>query len=456
MKGGLSARGLANVAVRNWSNDFTFIIGDHRYLCPSSVAQFLSPRVSELHWMDATISELRLEVDNPDELFGSVLEAAGCGSIKVDSAHQPTFLGICATLWNSEVYRSFSPAHGDEKAMENVADSLRFLSATRCDISPELEFIASHFDDFLRRRDGLKAFSFSMIYEILGQGSLRLESKDSLCRFISESMRTRPEMYGLIEFVRLEYCSTDVITNFFARLSEHFYEINVSMWASLRARLVLPNINKRQAKQFPPSVKKVMIRSIEGFGEITIDVPDGIVAHLTRECGGNVHDHHVVDVTSGSFERETHGLNPHSGAYGNHPSYAAMNAADLATDSYFQSAYRQKEEEIPHTRNNWVCYGFKERKIVATHYAIRTYWGEPRDWHLRSWLVKTSVNGKSWREVDRQEPNDQLNSPKFTGTFAVAGGGECRFIRLVNIGRNHGGYDGLVISAWDIFGSVIE
>jgi hypothetical protein len=38
----------------------------------------------------------------------------------------------------------------------------------------------------------------------------------------------------------------------------------------------------------------------------------------------------------------------------------------------------------------------------------------------------------------------------------VAGGGECRFIRLVNVGKNHFGDDQLNISAWEIFGSLIE
>jgi hypothetical protein len=37
--GGLSARGLANIAVQDSSDDFTFIIGDHRYRCGSSVEQ---------------------------------------------------------------------------------------------------------------------------------------------------------------------------------------------------------------------------------------------------------------------------------------------------------------------------------------------------------------------------------------------------------------------------------
>jgi hypothetical protein len=78
-----------------------------------------------------------------------------------------------------------------------------------------------------------------------------------------------------------------------------------------------PPAPPKQAKQFPPSVKK--------GGRF--DVPDGIIAHLTRECGGNVHDRHVVDVTCASFEKETYEANPN---------YAAENTTDLGGDSDFQ------------------------------------------------------------------------------------------------------------------------
>jgi hypothetical protein len=56
-------------------------------------------------------------------------------------------------------------------------------------------------------------------------------------------------------------------------------------------------------KQFPPSVKK----------EKHFDVPRWITAHLARELYGNVHCRPVVDITSGSFEKETDQANPHSG-----------------------------------------------------------------------------------------------------------------------------------------------
>jgi hypothetical protein len=63
----LSVLGLVNVVIPDWSHEFMFVVGDHHYRSRSSVAQFLSPRVSSLHWIDATISEVRLEVEGGDK-----------------------------------------------------------------------------------------------------------------------------------------------------------------------------------------------------------------------------------------------------------------------------------------------------------------------------------------------------------------------------------------------------
>jgi hypothetical protein len=142
--------------------------------------------------------------------------------------------------------------------MENVLDLLRFRSATQCDISAELEFVASHFDGFLPRPQTLTALPFSLLYEIIGHGSLRIESEDGPYDFIRKGTEINPKMFYLLEFVRFEYCSTDVMNDLFDLLWENFYDINASMWATLRARLVLPNINinKRPAKQSLPLVMK--------------------------------------------------------------------------------------------------------------------------------------------------------------------------------------------------------
>jgi hypothetical protein len=173
-----------------------------------------------------------------------------------------------------------------------------------------------------------------------------------------------------------------LLDGFFKGLSEHFYEINASMWASLCARLVLPDINNKTGKQFPPSLKKGKARDWREK-EVEIDVPDGIIGHLTRECGRNVHDRHVVHITCGSFEKETHEVNPHSGAYDDSSVYGAKNAADLESGSVFLSAYRSYQEDVPRTRNNWVCE-------------------------------------TDWLELDRREKGDSLKGKKVTRPFPLS------------------------------------
>jgi len=171
---------------------------------------------------------------------------------------------------------------------------------------------------------------------------------------------------------------------------------------------------------------------------------NGIIAYMTRECGGNVHDCNAVVVTSSTI----------------YCNYVAKNVVDLEDrDSQFCSAFHRKEEDIPHARNNWICYDFGERRIVPTHYAIRTYGYGVNGEHLKNWVVETSLDGKLWTEIDRKENNSAMNAFKVTRIFDVSRREECRFIRLVNVGRNwyEGvGDDVLDISAWEIFGVLLE
>jgi hypothetical protein len=156
-------------------------------------------------------------------------------------------------------------------------------------------------------------------------------------------------------------------------------------------------------------------------------------------------DFKVVAATAGSFQ-ETRSQNKDN----------PKTVSDLESDSHFPSDLRCPSEDIPHKKNNWVCYDLKERRIVQSQDTIRWTDNSRGKRHLKSWLIETSADGESWREVSRRENNERLNGRHFTGTFAVAGGGECRFIRLVNISRNHWGWDQLRISAWEIFGGLAE
>jgi hypothetical protein len=84
--------------------------------------------------------------------------------------------------------------------------------------------------------------------------------------------------------------------------------------------------------------------------EVAINMPDGIILDLTRECGGDGHSCHIINVMSGSFEKEIEWGNPHSGGYGNYHNYPAKNAANSEARSISLSDYRYGN--VLHTRNN--------------------------------------------------------------------------------------------------------
>jgi hypothetical protein len=116
------------------------------------------------------------------------------------------------------------------------------------------------------------------------------------------------------------------------------------------------------------------------------DPLDGIIAHLTRQCGGNVHDRDVVVVTSSPPETDK-------------DRDAAKNVADFKVDSVFCSV--RNNGAVPHTRNNWICYDFKEKRVVPTHYSIRSAYarfGASGGSHMKRGSSKSpSMDRLGWR-----------------------------------------------------------
>jgi hypothetical protein len=100
---------------------------------------------------------------------------------------------------------------------------------------------------------------------------------------------------------------------------------------------------------------------------------DGIISHLTRKCGRNVHDREMVEI----FSMSSHGT-----------SYRGKNAADLQTTTFFES------EIWPY---QWLCYDFKALRVKPTHYSIHAH---SDNWHLRWWNLEGSVDGSSWILLD--------------------------------------------------------
>jgi hypothetical protein len=155
---------------------------------------------------------------------------------------------------------------------------------------------------------------------------------------------------------------------------------------------------------------------------------DGIIAQLTRDHGGNVHDFGIVDISSKSV----------------HGSYLASNVADLQTTTYFWSV------NAPDQR---LCFDFKNRRVRPTHYSIHAH---SSHFFLRSWTFEGSTDGSSWISLAEEKDNATMNATRPIGTFSVRESGEFRFIRLRQTGKNTCGDDYLLLFAFEIFGQLFE
>ena len=162
---------------------------------------------------------------------------------------------------------------------------------------------------------------------------------------------------------------------------------------------------------------------------------DGVIAHLTRECCGNVHKKGVVIVTGSS--KYVRGECPE-------------NVADVGTDSFYCSNFEP---------NSWVSYDFKERRVAPTSYSVRAHSiGSPR-----SWVFEVSNDGSegSWQVVDRRDDTSDFigqHVSRVTPNFAISARppGSFRFVRLRQTGKNYTGDDRLGLASLEVFGTLTD
>ena len=162
---------------------------------------------------------------------------------------------------------------------------------------------------------------------------------------------------------------------------------------------------------------------------------DGVIAHLTLECRGNVHDKGIVDVTASSAD----------GGSDYHP----KNVVELGTNS----SYCSNNDE-----DSWICYDFKERRVIPTSYSVRSERSGPGWYHLKSWVIEVSNDGSSWTEIDRRDNNNDLNGSYATANFNISKvpSESFRFFRLRQTEKNHRGDYFVWISSLEIFGTLFE
>jgi hypothetical protein len=154
-----------------------------------------------------------------------------------------------------------------------------------------------------------------------------------------------------------------------------------------------------------------------------------MIAHLTKQCGGNVADLRVVSLDSSVF---------------NEHQYHRRHAVELDSDSEFASAS---------VNDPSITYDFKGRIVGLSGYVIRsrTHAMHNRSGNMKLWRVSVSMDGRLWTLVDERLDEERLNGRKRTVHFPVQSRASGRLVRVQHIGRSHSGWLFMAFSALEFF-----
>jgi hypothetical protein len=413
----LSGTGLQNVAALG-IRDFGVTVGDWKVECSRLEASFVSPRITAALLNDPTISEFEVEIDarlgsaDPVSWLSSLLRT---GSFEVTRSNFESVRWIAKELGNRELYEALWEFINDGEELNCSNAGERLSLAEFLEVSPlrEIEYLASHFHE--AEGNVLKSLKHEYLRSILESEKLRIETEDSLMDFVVELGRDYFDLLGLI---RSEYLSESGIDRLLTTIS--IVDVDGKLWSSLcrRLRLCVPVSSTGNSRFCRPSF---VLDSNRPF--------DGIISHLTRECGGNVHTRGIVSITASS--------NYYNQCY---------QVADYDWCNYWYS-----NDET----NSWIQFDFKHRQVSLTNYTIRS--DKAGCYHPLQWSLAGSNDERSWTTLDQRNTQD-LNGDNRVKSFDCkslqSSTSSFRFLRLTQTGANSSDANYLLLANLEFFGVV--
>jgi hypothetical protein len=252
------------------------------------------------------------------------------------------------------------------------------------------------------------------------EGRIRTQFGDHGARLIEVENSTKQIEIGLRESAERmdgQLGGIEKITSELRRTFETFRECE---FVSPSAKLQVIEDEINHMKKSLESQKRKVIKYKPG-GELK-----GIISFLTRKCGRDLHDAGLVSVT---------------GSQSN-----AQRVVDFDSSSKFQGSSRA---------NDWICYDFRERRVMPTHYSLRTCSDACSPGCFpTSWVIEISENGQSWEVMDRKSEGSSMNQRNFTKTFAIDTPRTGRLVRFRQAGPCVKAHCVMDLTSFELFGTL--
>lgn len=420
----LKTTAVLNIPVQSYKSDFTFIINGDKFNTSYVISDLISPVISNIHQNDPTASIFTISTVNQGD-FSYVLKLATFRPFTIPDDEIPFFAEIIEKLGNDSI--DISNLIQGELTNDNIITYLeqheKFSRLYKEKIDTEIDYASSHFFELCEEhKEEMKRFKFDTIEKIVSNANLRLKSEDQLVSFINylyeDGNKEYLKLYGYVIFTNI---STAAIGEFIDHVPQA--DLTEEAWKSITRRLRQP-IPKSQMIDQPGRYnnnKRFLPKGEKNF--------DGIIRHLLAESNGNITE--KVNITASSND------------------YLAVNVTHFDQSDDFCSSNAQ---------NSWICFDFKDSRIVPTNYQIKSYNCASAD-HPKTWVIEGKKDENSQFENLGGESNcSYLNGQCVSHVFQIKNSNEkeFRFIRMRLTGPNWCNRHYLQIGSFEIYGTLIE
>lgn len=256
----LSLKGIDSYLSFANSNEFHFLFDNYVISMNRLFADFISPKVAQLHFIDPTIDSLVISNKNDRsqiDAFEKIIKIAKGEVIKIETNELHLLAKMSRFLSNNELFEEIFKKLNNDLNMSNIFSVIEFEIKFLSDLSEKTKkFVAENFYEILKNHQ--KDFcdlclDDLILFDILSDNDLVVEDEDSLYLFISGLINNDKSNIFLLECVEFSLLSDFYIKNFI--FSYDTDEITCVLWRKL-INLLNPVNSFNQQKIFSNRLKK--------------------------------------------------------------------------------------------------------------------------------------------------------------------------------------------------------
>lgn len=405
--------------------DFTFVVNGENYKTNKIIADLLSNAVCKMHLIDPTLSEFTIDTEEKGD-FSKIIKLADFTKHKISKSEFP-FVAEALNKIESKYIDIFNKEFEiieDDTVFDRFNQHIKNPDLYSKYINQETIYLAANFYNFIQNDELIQnKLTVDELDRILRNPKLQIESEDQLLNIIIKLYQNDVKYSPLFQHVQFRNVSKEVLADFTTIFD--IDNLTGGIWKAINIRTIYGAL---KIDDYNPRYHKKQQFNYSSYSKF-----DGILNYLRSKKPDNIFNEIGISASS---------------TYNSDEQYSPKNAI-----------FYENSKTIfctQHKENSWICFDFKERRIVPDYYSIRSANLNKNAAHPKSWVIEGSSDNENWDLLDKRENNSSLNGANSISSFGLQNpnSSKYRFIRM-RLSENWLGNLLLCFNNFELFGTLL-